>query len=130
MVNSEFQEQVEFNYEHNLKEKSPILEHYDNIQNNKYLPKYLEKFYSKNNSTLCHFNSNNKYDSFNYEDKINATANYKQKHSEKSTILVVPTFLGSTNIHPRYYTVNYRLRLYLLLSVEPHNNYVCYYFRL
>ncbi|SBT01105.1 Plasmodium exported protein, unknown function, partial [Plasmodium malariae] len=81
------------NVKHNLKEKSPTLKHYNNIQNNKNLPKFLKKFNPENDSTLRHIYSCNKYNSLNYEDKIKDNKYYKQKYSKKLKIFVLLSYL-------------------------------------
>ncbi|KAI4833625.1 uncharacterized protein MKS88_000103 [Plasmodium brasilianum] len=86
MKNSEFDELREFDFEPNLKEQSPTLEHYDNIQYN-YQPKSLKKLHSKYNSNLHHFRSNNKYNSMNSEGVREVNINYNKKQSINSIIL-------------------------------------------
>ncbi|SBT00920.1 Plasmodium exported protein, unknown function [Plasmodium malariae] len=45
------------NVKNNLKEKSPTLKHYNNIQNNKNIHKSLKKLYSENDSSLDNISS-------------------------------------------------------------------------
>ncbi|SBS98944.1 hypothetical protein PMALA_066200 [Plasmodium malariae] len=92
MKNSEFDELGEFDFEPNLKEQSPTLEHYDNIQYN-YQPKSLKKLHSKYNSNLHNFRSNNKYNSMNSEGVHEANVNYNIKKSIKSIILLFLMYL-------------------------------------
>ncbi|SCO92874.1 Plasmodium exported protein, unknown function [Plasmodium malariae] len=87
MKNSDFDELGEFDFEPNLKQKSPTLEHYDNIQYN-CQPKSLKKLHSKYDSNLHHFRSNNKYNSMNSEGVRAANVNYNIKQSIKSIILL------------------------------------------
>ncbi|SBT88055.1 Plasmodium exported protein, unknown function [Plasmodium malariae] len=75
-----------FNVKHNLKEKSPTLEHYNNIQNNKNLHKSLKKLYLENDSSSDHISSSNKRNCIINKDKINAFINNQQKHPVKYAI--------------------------------------------
>ncbi|KAI4840524.1 hypothetical protein MKS88_001252 [Plasmodium brasilianum] len=87
MENSEFQEHGEFDFEYNLKEKSPTLKHYDNIHNNKNLYNSLKKLYSKDVSPLCYIKSSNKFNFSNYINKMNGTIIYNQNNQGKSIIV-------------------------------------------
>ncbi|SCN12535.1 Plasmodium exported protein, unknown function [Plasmodium malariae] len=86
MKNSEFDELGEFDFEPNLKQKSPTLEHFDNIQYN-YQPKSLKKLHSKYDSNLHHFRPNNTYNSMNSEGVREANINYNKKQLINSIIL-------------------------------------------
>ncbi|SBS94781.1 hypothetical protein PMALA_044740 [Plasmodium malariae] len=92
MKNSEFYEHGEFDFEPNLKEQSPTLEHYDNIQYN-CQPKSLKKLHSKYDSNLHHFRSNNKYNSINLEGIGKYIENYNKKHPIKTKILFFLMYL-------------------------------------
>ncbi|SBS93828.1 hypothetical protein PMALA_041050 [Plasmodium malariae] len=97
MKNSEFDELGEFDFEPNLKQKSPTLEYYDNIQYN-YQPKNLKKFHSKYHSNLRHFRSNNKYNFMILEGIGKYIEYYNKKHPIKTKIyfflmyLTIPIF--------------------------------------
>ncbi|KAI4833791.1 uncharacterized protein MKS88_000211 [Plasmodium brasilianum] len=77
---------VDFNVKHNLKEKSPTVKHYNNIQNNKNLHKSSKKLYSENDSSSDLISSSNKRNCIINKDKINAFINNQQKHPVKYAI--------------------------------------------
>ncbi|KAI4841045.1 hypothetical protein MKS88_000813 [Plasmodium brasilianum] len=85
MKNSEFDELGEFDFEPNLKEQSPTLEHYYNIQYN-YQPKSLKQLYLKNNSILSHNKSRKNFSFINYIDKMNGAIKYTKNNRCKSII--------------------------------------------
>ncbi|SBS94352.1 hypothetical protein PMALA_043110 [Plasmodium malariae] len=90
----------DFNVKHNLKEKSPTVKHYNNIQNNKNLHKSLKKLYSENDSSLDHISSCNKRNCIINKNKINFSVNYNQKHPFISAILFLLTMIIAIMFFP------------------------------
>ncbi|SCP03047.1 Plasmodium exported protein, unknown function [Plasmodium malariae] len=81
------------NVKNNLKEKSPTLKHYNNIQNNNKLYKSLEKLYSGNDSSLDNISSSNKRNCIIKKNKINFSLNYDHKHPIRSAIFFFFTIM-------------------------------------
>ncbi|SCN12432.1 Plasmodium exported protein, unknown function [Plasmodium malariae] len=89
-----------FNVKHNLKDNSPLLRHYNNIQSNKNLHKSLKKLYSENDSYINNISSSNKRNCIINEDKINAIISYQNKHPVNSAILFFLTIIIALMFFP------------------------------
>ncbi|SCN45370.1 Plasmodium exported protein, unknown function [Plasmodium malariae] len=88
------------NVKNNLKEKSPTLKHYNNIQNNKNIHKSLKKLYSENDSSLDNISSSNKRNCIINKDKINFSVKYDHKHPLRSVILFFFTLIIALALLP------------------------------
>ncbi|SBT85917.1 Plasmodium exported protein, unknown function [Plasmodium malariae] len=88
------------NVKNNLKEKSPTLKHYNNIQNNKNIHKSLKKLYSEIDSSLDNISSSNKRNCIIKKNKINFSVKYDHKHPIRSAIFFFFTMMLTIPFFP------------------------------